>query len=562
MIRVPVQRNKNGSLTALGAAFALVLVVVGVGFFFFALFMGAQKETKNAVDAGTLNLGKKSLDDVTVQVLPAENQMIFWDVCKDPPDNGLSLDHTMSLRRINRVWAEAMLMKINAMAAQDQGQDNNGNANADKALQGAEDISNRLTDKLKDENNLHGFFTELAQQNNIRMIGNNAAVKEIPGANWQTSRMNEGSEGNVEIGGGPGGNFIAPKGFTWNNNHVTQTVRNPAPQGSNGKFFLKGYQPLTIGGNTYWQVPFQYDEKPHMVSKTNFESAKNDSAGWAKPVPNAFSAEGVASQPGKPAEKATSWVITAPRQTYKAAIPHSFVRIRVDKPQVNWRYFPAPPVPVKYFESNYGFIPENKSSPPAPFAGPLCATVTATNIQLGLDVVGRSLDQLIFHYPITNETNYIEHELQARCNEMITKVGDTATEAEVHNALSNPICTAALASGLTREFILYSPDGQNLKCLPAVAALPDAPWLASIMNNKPDGTEKQRANATGPSFIPIHVPQVTPDPFCVLFFAGGSSTYDKTIFWTPGSGYNGCLGDVRVFRETDVYSLGICTPII
>lgn len=561
MIRSRTGRRERGSVLALAAALGFALIVLGVGFFFFVMFMNAQKETKNAVDAGTLNVGKQALDELSVNLLPSNNQRCFWDVCKDEPDNSPVPvpPPTINLRRINRVWAEAMLFKINALAQKNQGQDDSGMSNASSALQGAEQISNQLSDKLKSETNLHGFFTSVARQNNIRMIGNQASVKEIAGPNWQTSRMEQGGESNIMLGGNKSNDFFAPQGFDWSAANVTETTRNPKPANSNGMFFLKGYENLQFGDDSIWQVPFLFEEKPHLVSKTNFESAKNNASGWSKPVPNAFSAEGVASQPGKPAEKAMSWMITNPRQTYKAAIPHSFIRIKIDKPKVNWWYTPLF-FPVKYSSENYGFLPEGKSNTGIK-GGPGCATVQPQNIMLGLDVVGLSPDGLIFSYPPTSETKYIERELVARCNEMITKVGETVTAGEVHSAMSNVLCAAALASGLTREFVLYSPDGKSLSCLPFIAPPPDALWLATLMSNKPDGSEKKRAEATSVSFIPFHFPQVTPLPFFVFKAAGGTSTYSKTIYWTPGTGFNGCLGDIRVFRETDVYSTGLCTPI-
>ncbi|MCC7532148.1 MAG: hypothetical protein IT342_26835 [Candidatus Melainabacteria bacterium] len=567
MIRSRTGRRERGSILALAAAFGFALVVLGLGFFFFVLFMDAQKETKNAVDAGTLNVGRKALDDISVPVSPANNQKCFWDVCKDPPDNGIIPSPTINLRRINRVWAEAMLFKINALAQQAESQDNTGMDNASSALLGAEQISNLLAAKLKDENNLHGFFTDLARQNNIRMIGNSASVKEIPGANWQTSKMEQGRESNIMLGGETGNNFFAPHGFTWNNSNVSQTTRVPAPDNANGMFFLKGYQNLNFGGDSIWQVPFLFEEKPHMVSKTNFESAKTNAAGWSNPVPNAFSAEGVASQPGKPAEKAMSWMITNPRQTYKAAIPHSFIKLRVENPIVNWQFVPAF-IPVTYFTGTYGFTPELKSSPPAIAGGPLCATVQAINVQLGVEMaalLATGLDGMIFAPPLSGGEPYLEKELVARCNEMITKVGTTVNAGHVHAALMNPANSVALIAGTTQDFALYSPDGQSLRCMPiigGVVADPQAPWLSVVANNSPDGLEKKKGTSI-PIPAPIGFsPTIVPDPFCVQSVALGSGTLKKSLFWQPGTGFNGCLGKIRVQRETNVISVGVCVPII
>lgn len=565
-------RRESGSILALTSALGLALVVLGVGFFFFVMYMNAQKETKNAIDAGTLNVGRKALDEISVPVTNTS----FFDVCKDPPNNSPIPNPTINLRRINRIWAEAMLYKINALAQQAEGQDNNGMTNASNALQSAEQISNQLALRLKNQTDLYPFFTDLAKQNNVRMIGNSATVKEIPGANWQTSTIREVknsdkvAESNIMLGGSAGNNFLAPHGFTWNADNVTNTQRVPAPANSNGMFFLKGYKELSFGQDSIWQVPFLFEDKPHLVSKTDFNSEKNSAAGWSNPVPNAFSAEGVASEPGKPAEKGMSWMITNPRQTYKAAIPHSFVRLRVEKPKINWQFVPLA-FPVTYFtDTMSGFQPENMSSPPAPAGGPLCATVQAVNVQVGLELIpllASGVDGMVFGPPSAGTADtYIEKELVSRCNEMITKVGTTVSAADVHSALSNPICTAALISGQSQDFALFSPDGKSLRCMPYVGnvvADADALWLPLISNQTPDGTEKKKGSSIQiPGGVVPFMPTIVPDPFCVQNFALGTGTIEKSLYWQPGTGVNGCLGKVRVQRETNVISIGVCVPII
>lgn len=561
MSRMPIERRNSGSITALAAALAGVLVVLGVGFFFFTMIMGAQKETKNVIDAGTLNLGKRSLDDVSVMLSPAENQRCFMDITTDSTETVKTFgDGKINLRRVNRMWAEAMLYKINAAAAaNDKSSAGNGESNAQSALSGAESVSNALANKLKNENNLHGFFTDLARQNNVRMIGNNAGIKEISGQNWQTSRMEEGKESNIVVGGNGSNNFFAPPGYTWEGDHVTATTRNPAPQGANGLFFLKGYKGLDIKGDTFWQVPFLYDEKPHLVSKTNFDKAKNASSGWSNPVPNAFSAEGLAAQQGKPSEKAISWVLTNPRQPFKMSIPHSFVHIKVETPKAKWYWFPFPGPPVKIGESDYGFIPDFQSR-----TGPgiLCTVQANNNFAFGGDTAFRTIDQLIFDYP-AGSTGRLEKHLVARCNEMIGKVGTTISASDMHTALSNQVNIGALASGITKDFYLYSPDGEHLKCVPEGLFLADAQWLGLTFKNKADGTEVDGIAETSsigpPGFPPIIIPAPfctpKPPPLCWSF-------YNKEVKWKPGTGFNGCLGDIRVIRETEVYNLGVCTPII
>ncbi len=559
MIMVPKSRNNKGSILALTTALAMALVVVGLGFFFFTMYMGAQKETKNAVDAGTLNVGKQALDEVSVQISPTST---FFDVTSDkvnnfplPPD----CDGKINLRRVNRMWAKAMLYKINAMGAKGDGTSSSGDGNASDALQECENVSNQLANKLKNQTNLHDFFTDIAKRNSVRMIGTSADVKVISGNGWQTSTMKEGKEGNVVFGSN-GQNFFLPPGFDSGGfgGNLTPTTRNPAPQGANGLNFLKGYSPIKLGGDTFWQVPFLFDEKPHMVARSDFDPDQSGPSGWSTPIPNAFSAEGVASQPGRPAEKATSWMLTNPRQTFKASIPSGFVHIKLEDPVVNYYFLPHLGAPHIFdHESTYGFIPKSGDTMNTGLGtGNLSVNSTTQGLFLGQDLVGRSLDDVIF---AGNHSN-MENNLTARCNEMISKPGVTISKQGMHNAIGNAACRGLLATDRFRDFYVYSPDGENIHCLPSPAcyAPGEAPWLAAILNSKPDGKEKsyneQTVGGTGYGAI------ATPDPYCFLTVAFGIGTFTIQNYWQSGTGTNHCLGRIRCLRSTNARTTTICAP--
>ncbi len=568
MIRVPKWRNSKGSITALSAALAGVLVLLGVGFFFFCLYMDAQKETKNAIDAGTLNVGKKALDDPFELIPPVGDKGCFFDVTSDGIKNDITdCNGKMNLRRVNRMWAEAMLFKINAMGADADGTSDKGDTNASQALTDCKDISDSLAGKLTDENKLHDYFTEIAKLNSVRMIGQSATVDPIPGSGWQTAQMKKEGESNVVLGGSSG-NFFPPPGFTWNSNNLTATTRNPQPQGSSGITFLKGYHPIDLGGDQYWQVPFLFDEKPHMVARSDFESDKTGPSGWDKPVPNAFSAEGKASQTGKPSEKATSWVLTNPRQTFKASIPTGFVHIKIEDPKVQYFFLPhvgGPFLPVGFLDSTYGFTPSFPTvTSPAPIGGVLCASTTI-DLGLGGDTTGRSVDELLFGYPGSNIAN-LEDNLLSRCNQMISKPGVTISKSALHNALSNVENIAFLAGGVTQDFYLYSPDGEHIKCRTLALAITEAPWLAAVSGNDPDGSEKSYSESQGPGAI--FTGEAVPDPTCTVVEPAapgipcGEEIYKVQDFWQSGTGYNHCLGQVRCQRATDCYTVSIAVETV
>ena len=555
------KRSARGSATVLSTVLALVLVVLGVGFLFFTLYMGGQRETKNAVDAGALNTAKQAMDKIDVHLMGGDNQTCFRDVASDNgmPSIAEALEGKITLRRINRVWAKALLIAINADAAQKDGNAGQGPSNANSAHSGAKAVSDALAAELSNESNLHGFFTDLAGKNSVRMLGTTASITPIAGNGWQTSFMERGDESNIVVGGSKPA--FCPPGYSMPGSMITQTTRNPKPAAANNMYFLKGYEALNVGGKDYWQVPFLFDEKPHLVAGSIFESsgAKNKLQ-WNNAVPNAFSVHGKAQKQGAPGEEAKSWALTNPRQPFKISMPYSFMKIHVDENKVKFFYFPAPaPIPVPGLtEGSYDYTTNQVSDTNFP-GGILCSNVTVQSVTVGTDVVGRPLDQIIFGIPGGN-TDKLEGLMTARCNEMISKIGVTIKDSDMHSCLMNPLTIGWLIAG-ERDFYVFSPDGESLTCQPKTLAIAMAPWLATMIDKKSDGTEtKMVDDATSPAPI-FFKPIVVPAPFCTEAFSGGTGTWNKDLYWTPGSGFNGNLGTIRAKRWTEIYTVAVCNPL-
>jgi len=517
------KRSKRGSVTAFSAVLALALLVLGIGFLFIVLYMGAQRETKNATDAGALNVGKKVLTDISVPLNGSANQACFKDCSSDSFDNNASRDSKITLERINRVWAKAMLIAINAEAADSDGQGGSGSGNASQAESGAQEISNALADKLTTPSNLHGFFSELAQVNSVRMIGVGSKTTVLPGGGWQTSLMDREAESNIQLTGTPSNNFYLPPGFTLPADASTQCTRTPMPSAVAGDYFLKGYVPIKVGSKTFWQVPFKWDNKPILVASSKFdaEKASANAVQWSKPVPNAFSVEGQALKAGAAGEKASSWVLSNPRKPFKLAAPHSFLHVKVDQPKCHWYFYPVPPFKVEFGAAqNYDFnsSPTSMSGTPMPGGGVLCSLVTPPSQTVGLDIAARSLDDVIFGLPNlhTSETKKIENYMVTRANEMISKPGVVITPAKLHTCLDNALTRLALIAG-QKDFYVYSADGETLQCdIESVAQVKAITWMPGIIGNNPDGSEKKIIDDDYmPGGIPPVMPHApTPLPFC------------------------------------------------
>lgn len=551
-------RPQTGSITVFGVILSLVLVVLGSGFLFITLFMGGQKEVQNAVDSGALNIGKQVEDNVTVDLTDANNERCFYDVSTDTIDNSKSCNGKISLRRINRLWGEAMLICINAKAA--GGNAGAGSNNAQMAVLGAQNVSDALYDKLTNPSNLYSFFTDFTHNNSVRMLGNGVTTEVMPGNGWQTSLMNRDVESNIVLNGGPP-NFNLPQNFTMPNNVYMKSNRPNLPFQATNYYFLKGYTPLTIGNNTFWQVPFQYGDKPHLVAKSSFESclATINPLFWTKPLPNAYSAQGQALK-GDTGERARSFVLTNPNQPFQLAIPHGFVHIHLDDQLSHWFYFPEGPPPLGPTEygspETYGYSSDVQSNTPMPAGGAFCSLVNAGDVTVGSDVAFKTLDGVIFT-DYNSKKSEIEKYLVARINEMLTKPGSMLDATDLHNILSNSDTISDLING-ERDFYLYSPDGATVVAYPKSKAISKAPWLAQIVNHNPDGNEEKVLDdgnkASSGSF-----PTVTPSGGASVIMDVGWSNVHEDVYWTTGSGFNSCLGELRIKQWTNIYSLGVCS---
>lgn len=553
-------RNPQANI-ALGVILALALLILGVGFFFMSMYFGGQSETRNAVDAGALNVGKQALEEISVNIGPQQNERCFFDVTND--DTNQFGDTKVDLKRINRIWAKALLMAINADEASKTGHGGSGPSNAQDACEGAEEISDRLASKLTNPNNLYNFFDDFSERNSVRMITTKNSVQHKAGSNWQTSLMERENESNIVLPGSPSNNYNLPPKFKLNKDYATATTRKPAPADASGKYFLTGYTPLQVGNSTCWQVPFLYDEKPHLVSRSIFEAntKKAKSIDWSNPVPNAFSAEGsvVSSKAG---QKAISWVMTNPRKAFMMCMPGSYMKIHVEKMYSHWYYYPfGPRMEYPPAKQSYGYIPEDQQATVFP-GGIGSVSAQAPTAIVGTEVAGASLDRVIFGYP-AGDTDTIEGYMVNRINEMVSKVGQPAlTASDLHSALSDPTTIAALLAG-EQDFLLYSRDGKKVVVMPEELGTAELLARFGTMVDDPDGTDwkviDEESDPTAIFGLSIVEPMPTFTPIPFNFYWG--FTY-KDVHWVPGSGYNNCLGTIKVKRWTEIDIMGISVETI
>lgn len=518
-------KNKTGSALAFSVVLALILLLVGMAFFFISMYFGGAHETKNAIDAGALNVGRKVFD-VSVDLGGDANQQFFQDVS----DNG-----QINLRNINRVWSKALLVAVNVDAAsQDAGNAGNGANSVNEVFQGAQKISNNLADKLRTQTNLYDYFTEYAQKNSTRMLGAASKIEVLPGDGWQTSLMDRAAESNIELSDN------LPPGYGLNQAFVTVCQRNPVPAKAAGKKYLRGYVPMNVLGHNFWQIPFKYEEKPHLVARSSFDNnklaAKALPQPWPEAVPNAFSVAGKAVNTKQLSEQSTSWVQSNPLKMYMLQIPHGFVKVRLKRNTLQWV---ANGIPAG--STTYGFISDSKDSPPYPIG---CGVMRGT-AYVGNEYLPPTLYKAICAVPPVGG-NAMDYILQ-RVKEM--NPGYTMGQL---TALLNlcPIST----SDEEQEFYIY-PN----KVTGDIVVTPEN------LTFLPDGLDKSKDPEGSEQLLDSEGPFPFPNFGTEEFDCYGSWTWPTLVTlegerrWRPGSGFQGgCLGELIIERETTLYLFGVC----
>ncbi|HEY9789160.1 MAG TPA: hypothetical protein V6D22_02095 [Candidatus Obscuribacterales bacterium] len=542
------RKKQQGGTLAFAVVLILVLILIGVGFFALSLYFGGAQETKDATNAGALNTAKQALT-INCTLSGDPNQQFFKDVV----DSG----GQVNLVNINRVWAKALFVAVNAEAAKnDGGHDGSGGSSASAAHDAAMAISDALAKQLNTATNLYPFFDQYAQQNSVRMLGLGAQVQHNPTKDWVNSYLERNYESNVQFANN------LPSAFT-NTSIFTGTKRTPPPGDAAGKQWLVGYSPLHVMDQDFWQVAYPFEQKPHIVDRTFFTQHDQTpltvgAASWATPVPNAFGVAGTTQKTSSGYnETAVSWVETNPQKTFPMQFPNGFIRIVIHPNQLKW-YLIVPEglevSPGTNYKSQGG--DGTYYSIPLPALG--CGTIRGEASSVGNEYLTGTLLNAIFALPST--TNTMDY-LAQRVQEMLPGLSKSQAEA----LLTAQLTATSIDTSSTSDqvFYIYPKSGvpNMIDVQPdSSASLPDGCNKSAT----PDGTEQtiETEGAPGtPAGIPLIVfgdtineyetcplegmlDQLIPDVAQAFGYANRN--------WVPGTGWNGgCLGELRIQRWTD-----------
>jgi hypothetical protein len=367
------------------------------------------------------------------------------------------------------------------------------------------------------------------------MLGLNAKIQS-DASGWETACTDRDEESNLRVANSqlPSGVTLAPSD--------TKSVSEKAGAGTG--IFFRGYHGLTANGRTFSMVPFKYDEKPHLISGLSFEQAKLPLSSWSKPVPNAFSARGITSNQKYYANSAVAYVVANPQRQYQLAIPHAFIRIKLQKNDVHYSVNVEPD-----HDSTYDFVPGQYN--PEVVIHPVGTGTLHGNSTLGNEYIPPTLRQAI--HALSDHP-----EVTAVLLQRVREIKSDFTESDLNSLLNS----TPLIPGVD-EYIIYPTYGTadntdpTMHCSPTAIAKAAATWLN--VSASADGSEQQIASENRPPFTAPNIG--------TSYLTGtgckppGPTLVSETgeLKWTPGSGYDQCLGTLHIHRTTSIRYTGVCT---
>ncbi|HEY9786256.1 MAG TPA: hypothetical protein V6D17_12685 [Candidatus Obscuribacterales bacterium] len=304
------QRNTRGAMTGIVAIVALVIMLLGICFFFAARIMGGSRELDNITDSAVLNAAKYSLNgfSVTLPIQGVQDTKYFIGLGRISADK-------IDLLTYNRVVAQAYLVTANA---RELGV-NEAEKHANMVCLHASRIGKALNEELT-KGGLDPAFDEMASANLPKMLGVKTKVQRLN--SLECAYLRPGSSTNVYIDPS-----ILPSAAI-----SDSSVLSSSKSATTGMPFLAGYVPIAVTdakkNHAVMGVPLFPGARPHLINYNEFKSGTNPDENNATP-PNAFSGIGTGrdSDSGFVLHARSCALSAAVDQEFSAQIPQGFIRI-------------------------------------------------------------------------------------------------------------------------------------------------------------------------------------------------------------------------------------------
>lgn len=496
-------RSRKGASIALAAAFIFVCILLIYFGFQMSVLMGGSRQVRNAVDAAVLNVGKRVVET------KVDVNSKYSDVADSKGKVGLS--------NINRVWGKTLLINANAKEMKKQGFDSKyeGNRNAHLSYQLAKQMNNRLVDKLQDKTTLNMFFRHTGNQRGAALLGSEAKLDTEKRARYQIAMVGRGDESNLKFN------------------------QSQLPEGTEvgavcvGKSsYMQGYQSFQVNGKPFMFTTFHRGETPHLISDNTFEKCKptiTPLGDFPNAVPNSWQASGLVS--GKNGSmRATASAVANPQRTFDLAIPYGFVYIQVDN--LSFWYVEGQLSKVIRYKENkqYHGLVNAQFKDMSEFNG---------YAVLGNEYKNPSLKAYIDVLP-GDKTEMID-----RITQRLKEVDEDFTKEQLVKLLKKVTPNPAVS-----RYYIYpaysTPDRSDPQIVISSDISGNLPAWIDPTTDVPEGDSKpiiQEKTLFGEPATHWAVANTGPTPTSATKFTG-------TINWKPGTGYDKCLGEIRMARVT------------
>jgi Flp pilus assembly protein TadG len=510
------KRDVRGASIALVIAFAGVLLVCLIAAFQLSNLFGASEEARNGVDAGALAVAVRSVD---VKTGP---QSIYGDCV----DNSGSI----GLTNINRVFGKSLLVNANVQSmVNEQQAGNTAMTNAEQATSGAQAINDELFLGLTNKSNESSLFNTVATLRGAKLLTGSAAV--VPSAQdpWPTAALLRGRSSNLIM----------------NQNQIPPDANVRIPTVATGAgTFAPGYTPVTVNDKKFYFVAFNPNEKPHLVSNSLFDANRIDKvpiAGISNPIPNAFSAVGNV-QGNQGGLAADAFALANPQRQYVMSIPHAYISIQITN-TAQWFVAGKQIAETQYTtepETQWGvknYVLPNKAILQG-YASLGNEYVTKVNGQIQPKTLWGVVTSLPGNY------NLVLAQMTQRLQEVQPNFSQ--------GALTSLLMKQQIAPNVTRYLIYpayttHDATNPTISIAALTGALPG--WLNPVY--VADGIEKT---------LVTQPPEQDMPNFDWQMIAGQSVGYTghhtmllSNLNWEPDSGFNQCLGQLRIAHTTQCF---------
>ncbi len=319
-------RRTHGATLGLVAVSVLVVIIIGVGFYFLSKMFGGGREVANATDAGILNAAKMALRKGQTNLAASPDEQAFAG-CSDTSMG--DAPGQISMLTLNRVIAQAVMIGLNA------GEEGTtaASTNATSAINTAKAISARIRAALV-SSALDGDFDSIAGAAKNQMWGGAA---NRSGSLTQSYMKRRGST-NVYFDpallggtGDPKWALISPKlnPTSFKVSLGGSATADPSSPKVAGMQFMQGYEPITVTGGTIYGTPVFPQTTPHLVAGNDFSAPASAYIAGSDTPPNAFMAVTSANEQksGNIGGSMAAAILGCINNEYLARIPRGYVRV-------------------------------------------------------------------------------------------------------------------------------------------------------------------------------------------------------------------------------------------